>query len=452
MAGLRLGGLASGMDTEGVIAQLMAVEALPKQRFVLQQKFAEGRKTALEDVARQLRSLSTAVADLRSLSTWGDVQTLTSSDPAKVAVRQTGAAPPGNATITVTSLARVEQHFYEWNSGPGAAFAIDSVPIDTTGVTTPEELAAKINSTDGVKVFAGVMAGQLVLTGKELGAQIAVTDGGTLALAREVGAEPTVYAVNGVPQPSTTSSVVQPPGLPGVELTLKDIPAGGVTISITPPGADTEKVKAKLKTFVDAYNATIDLVRGKLTEQRVRNPAVAADFVKGQLRGDPALSGMLSSLREALGPVADVTATVDTLAELGIGIEGSVDGVRASADALAGKLKLDETKLAAALAGSAGAVETLLGAAGTPGIAQRLEGILDPVAKTTTGYLARTSAVADADITSAKTRQTDFDRRMTLREERLRSMFSAMEAAMNASQTQSSWLSGQLSNLPTWGS
>ena len=448
MAGLRLGGLASGMDTEGVISQLMAIESLPKQRFILQQKLAEGRKTAVEDVARQLRALSTAVADLRSISTWADTQTVTSSDAAKVSARTVGSAPPGNVTVKVTQLARVEQRFYDWGA-PDSALTIDGKAIDTSGVADAQALADRINGTADITVYAGVMNGQLVLTGKRLGEPIDVQNAGGLTAGTVVAAQKTKYSINDVPQlPDTTASVVQPPGLPGVELTLKAVTTDPVTLSITAPGPDTEKVKTKLKAFVDAYNATVDLVRGKLGEARVRQPSVAADFVKGQLRGDSALSSMLANLRQAVGPVVDATATtVDTLAELGISIESAIEGSKPSAGALAGKLKIDEEKLASALAGSPDAVENLLGAGGTPGLAQQLEGFLDPIAKTTTGYLARSATEADANAAAAKTRQTDFDRRLALREERLRAMFSAMETAMNASQTQSSWLSGQLSGL-----
>jgi flagellar hook-associated protein 2 len=42
------------------------------------------------------------------------------------------------------------------------------------------------------------------------------------------------------------------------------------------------------------------------------------------------------------------------------------------------------------------------------------------------------------------------DSRLEAKEKRLKAQFAAMEAAMNASQTQMSWLQGQLAGLPTW--
>ena len=62
MAGIQLGGLASGMDTESVIAQLMQLEAQPGARWAQQKKVSEARESAL-DRPRTSRSV-TAGAEL----------------------------------------------------------------------------------------------------------------------------------------------------------------------------------------------------------------------------------------------------------------------------------------------------------------------------------------------------------------------------------------------------
>ena len=444
MAGLRLGGLASGVDTESLITQLLAVEAQPKTRLLTQQRMAEGRKTALEDVARQLRALSTAVADLKSVATWGDVQAVSSSDAAKVGARQVGAAPPGNVTVAVEQLARVEQRFYTWGA-PAADFAIDGVAVDLSGATNATEAAATINATSGVTVFAGVVNDKLVLTGKTLGQPIVVTGQGALVADTVVAAQKTRYSVNGVTQDETIASVVTPAGLPGVELTLKATTSEPVTVSIGTPGPDAEKVRTKVKAFVDAYNATLDVLRTKLGEKKVQNPSTSAQFVQGALRSDPALAALMSNMRQAVAPAADATATIDSLAELGITPPKPVSSGDPTPEGLAGKLVLDTDKLTAALTADPNAVEAVLG--GSSGLAQRLEGLLQPVTKASTGYIAQSQASADARARDMADRQVEFDKRLALRETRLRSMFTAMEQAMNASQTQSSWLSGQLAGL-----
>jgi flagellar hook-associated protein 2 len=441
------------MDTEAVITQLMALEAQPKNRMITAQRLAEGRKTAFEDVARQLRTLTTAINDLRSISTWGDVQKLTSTDETKVGARAVGSAPAGNVTVEVTQLARSEQRFYSWGA-PAANFAINGVAVDLSTATNATEAAAKINATSGIGVYAGVVNSELVLTGKTLNQPITLTGQGGLTQTNEVLGQPTRYKVNGIFQDDTTAGVVQPGGLPGVELTLKGMTTGPVTIAIGAPGPDTQKVQDKVKAFVDAYNATVDLVRGKLTETKVKNPTVTSDYVKGALRGDLVLSSMLSQLRQAVGgSAADTTpALVDTLAEIGVSVPKATGTSAVSADALAGKVSFDTEKFAAALAANPTVVEDLLGGNGVSGVSQALDGIIAPINTAATGYIARGQTSASDQAKLMIDRQTAFDKRLALREERMRQMFSAMESAMNSSQTQTSWLQGQISGLPTWSS
>ena len=47
MPGLQIGGLASGMDTNSVIAQLMQLESQPGVRWAQQKKVSEAREQAL---------------------------------------------------------------------------------------------------------------------------------------------------------------------------------------------------------------------------------------------------------------------------------------------------------------------------------------------------------------------------------------------------------------------
>ena len=186
MAGLRLGGLASGMDTESVVAQLMALESAPKLRFSEQQRRAEGRKTAVEDVARQLRALSTAVTDLHSTLTWANVQKLESSDTTKVTARVTGTAAAGTHSINVTQMARVEQRTFtyaETLDGGGQpqpqqisiSDGTTTKVVDIPAGTSQQGVVDAINATAGVTVYAGLVNGKLTLTGKELGKPMTIT-------------------------------------------------------------------------------------------------------------------------------------------------------------------------------------------------------------------------------------------------------------------------------------
>jgi flagellar hook-associated protein 2 len=100
MAGVSLGGLSSGLDTQSIIDQLMAIDRAPETRMKLQQSVLQARQTALTDVGTRVRNLLTAAKDLGDVTTWADTQTLDVSDPSSAPTRSSPArrrsrsAPP----------------------------------------------------------------------------------------------------------------------------------------------------------------------------------------------------------------------------------------------------------------------------------------------------------------------------------------------------------------------
>src|SRR5689334_9987315 len=105
MAGLQLSGLASGLDTQSIIDQLMAVERQPRTRIEMRQATEQARRDGLNQVQTQLKTLSDAASALRSIGTWADTQTATSNDTSKLDVTRTGGAGPGGYDVTITRLA-----------------------------------------------------------------------------------------------------------------------------------------------------------------------------------------------------------------------------------------------------------------------------------------------------------------------------------------------------------
>src|SRR4051812_18349397 len=109
MAGIQLSGLASGMDTEGMITQLMAIERQPRLRLALQQAAARARQDALQSIDTKLDAVRTAASDLGSLLTWTLKQTASVSDATKASATVTGGVGPGIYSLAVTRLATAEQ-------------------------------------------------------------------------------------------------------------------------------------------------------------------------------------------------------------------------------------------------------------------------------------------------------------------------------------------------------
>ena len=122
MAGIQIGGIASGLDTESIITQLMSIESAPRTRTARQQVTVQARQDALRQIDTKLTNLKLAAGDLRSAAHLdahaGDLQR--QRERALTARQLTGAAP-GGYTVNVASLASADSRTYQWNGGGGTS-------------------------------------------------------------------------------------------------------------------------------------------------------------------------------------------------------------------------------------------------------------------------------------------------------------------------------------------
>src|SRR3954463_16489198 len=113
-SGISFGGLASGLDTNSIIDQLMAIERQPQDKLKLRQTTIDARKSALSDVASRLKNLRLAAQDLKSPTLWLDTQTIDVNDSTKVAATRTGGAGTGGYQVVVNTLASASQHWFNY--------------------------------------------------------------------------------------------------------------------------------------------------------------------------------------------------------------------------------------------------------------------------------------------------------------------------------------------------
>jgi flagellar hook-associated protein 2 len=455
MAGMQLSGIASGVDTASIVQQLMALESRGKQRLQLRQGSIGAQQTTLRDLKAKLTALKSAAADLRSSTTWAQTQTVESSDAARVAVARTGGAPIGGYTIKVTQLASSAQKTYGWDE-TGAATTLsfgngpdgNPITIEVAENATIADVAAQINGSNKLPVYAAVVGDKLVLSSRATGAAVdfgATSDGDRLTYetGKDVPGRDALYELNGVPGFSSASNVVET-AIPGLRLTLKGTTSEAVSVNVGAPGVDRAKVKTEIKEFVDAYNALVTATRAKTSEKRVGDATTQTDFNKGAFFGDTGLNAMLSRLRSAVGRDYDQTSELelDDLRDIGIstGKPGS-----SSADTKAGLLQIDDAKLTDALEADAEAVRMLFAGTATR-FAGDIEQLADDLGKALDGRIE--SAGRQSKRIADEMSRTDT--RLAAREKRLKAQFAAMETAMGASQTQMAWLQGQLAGLPTW--
>ena len=450
MIGIGLTGLASGLDTEAIISQLMAVERNPRVRMDLREGQIETRQSALKDISTRLKNLKTAAADLRSISVWADTQTVESSDATKLSARRLSGAGPGGYSIEVTQLARAEQRTYTFTPNASASsITIDGVQVDLAANATLDDAVAAINGKSDSPVYAVNVSGQLVLSSKTTGvAEGFAASGSTIvedAPKAKVGLDASYKVDGGAVQTSGSNTVTG--AIPGVELTFKALGTASVTVGA--PAPDKAAIKDKVKKFVEQYNSTVDFIRGKLEEARDPRATTSSAANKGVLRNDSMLNGVLRELRQSLSEAFGGGPTsVDELAEIGITSGAATGSGTVSQTAIDGKLVLDESKLDAKLSSNLLDVRRMLGAVtGVDGFAQRFEGIIDPYTAAG-GQIDDRLDAANSELDRLKDSMDRLDTRLEQREKRLRAQFAALETLLAQSQSQGQWLGGQLAALP----
>src|SRR4051794_31945991 len=177
MAGVSLGGMASGLDTQTIINQLMAVERAPETRLKLQTSAAQARQSTLTDVATRVRNLLNTAKDLGSATTWIETQTLDISDSSKLTATRLSGAAPGGHDISVSTLARSEQRSYTFAQGAGTLDIGASTHVAIGATDDGAAVADKINAAATAPVYAvfvkdplgDVTKDRLVLTRKDTG-------------------------------------------------------------------------------------------------------------------------------------------------------------------------------------------------------------------------------------------------------------------------------------------
>jgi flagellar hook-associated protein 2 len=445
VTGIQLSGLASGMDTESIISQLMSIESQPRTRVARQQVAIQARQDALRSIDTKLTALKLAASDLRSAAQWSPTQTVSSGNESVLTARRLAGAAPGGYPVTVSALASADARTYDWTDGGGnltldyKADGVDaSKSFDLTGQTL-DEAVATINGASDSPVWAVNVGGKLSLSRRETGdhATWGFTASGTAlgALTSSRDGSDAAYTIAGDATTYTSHTNVATAGLPGLELTLKS--TGTATVTVSAPAADPDAVASKVKAFVSAYNDAVDLVRGKLDEKRVANPQSDADAKLGALFGDPTLGGLLSKLRQTISEAG--------LDDLGVSVVSN--GTATSPDALAGKLSFDEAAFDAAWAADPLAVKAKLGSPDAPGFAQDFEADLDPFTRAGDGLLDTRVSDADRELSYVKDTLASIDERLQTKEALLRKQFTALEEALSRSQSQSSDLAGQLAAL-----
>jgi flagellar capping protein FliD len=133
---------------------------------------------------------------------------------------------------------------------------------------------AAINSNTALPVVARSVNGALVMDARASGASGAFTVAGKVITGElsSVAGVNSLFSVNGVAYES--ASRADSAAIPGVELSLASLTTAGTParVTVSEAAVDKDAVVAKLKSFVEAYNAVVDTIRSKTTRSASRTP------------------------------------------------------------------------------------------------------------------------------------------------------------------------------------
>jgi flagellar hook-associated protein 2 len=473
---ITLTGMASGLDTDSIIQQLMQVDQLKITAVQNQSGGVSAHQSALKSIQAKLDAFKSAAAALSDSATWKASQSVGSSDSSKVDVALTSGAGIGGHTIAVDKLASSAQHGFSYQAGTAAgkltfyygadpaATGASKVDIDVPANATPADVATAVNANENSPVYAAVVndgtADRLVFSARKTGINSNFTVDtsalGTGAAMGELGSYQRIgtqlnaqYRIDDDPTqiPSETNTVAN--AIPGLTLTLKGVTTSAVSVTTNAASIDPTAITKKVQALVDAYNSVVTTTRGELTEKPVVKKSSSSDYTQGTLFGDTGVDGMLSQLKSAMTQTVSGLG-LGSLADLGITIPKST-GTTPTQDAKDGKLSFDSSVLTKALTTDYTKVRDLFTGKGTTkGFAGLLGDFVD-AQDGTHGILTGRVASDDTSIKDYTDQVTNLTSRMDDEQTRLKAQFAAMETALNTAQSQQAWLTSQIASLPTYG-
>lgn len=435
-----ISGIATGLDTETLVQQLMAIERRPLVLMQERKNLLQQQRDAWRDINTRLNNLRDRMAELSRTSLFEGRSAVSSAADVATASATRDAAE-ARYNIEVVQLAqshRVASAKLEEAIGyaGSARLAVgdQAVEIEIVAEDTVHTIAKKINEAD-VAVTARVIDGRLVIQADETGEahqlkfegklwrELGITtgdDGEILVTAQLQSAQDAVFKIEGLT--ITRSSNKIDDVIEGVTFTLQG--EGETVIDIK---RDEAAVLDAVRKFVEQYNSTMSFIQSRSSDG-------------GVLQGDTLLMRIAFQLR------SDITARVggaglayNQLAAVGISIDRH------------GTMTLNEAKLREALADDPEAVQKLFAATqdadGFDGVTARLESRFQAWLQAGDGLLAARQKMFGDRMKAIDDSIEQMERRLEIREQNLMRQFIALEEVMAAFQTQAMWLEGQINQL-----
>ncbi|MBS4054455.1 MAG: flagellar filament capping protein FliD [Thermaerobacter sp.] len=503
--GMRFGGLATGLDTQTMVRDLVRAESMRVNRLTQNRTQLEWRREDMRTLNTQLTTLRNRAFDMTLQGSYRRFTAATTNDRAVTAVPTGAASDMGfefsaisrlasSATATSAGSIVVTPHTRIDPTVPLgqliSAGQIDGAPLagatdlsvtlfnhnqagtrvsETITINTATDslntVLNRINSsaTLGLQAFYDEFSGRVSLTSRFTGNNNAAgADIGfegthasfftqTLRLSPVQDGQNAQFTLNGLAteRPSNTFT------LNGVAFTLRNTLPAGERATVT-VATDRQSVVKSISDFVTLYNETLNRFNTQLTAPRHREFLPLTDEQKNEMSDDEvtrwqerARSGLLRGddlLERVVGRMRrDFTDPMpDPDATLTLRQMTAI-GITTRHHTERGRLHLDENVLQRELEKDAGAVEALF-----RGVATRLRTALDSGVREINLQAGGTSGfnLADNSVIGQQMRRLDErigreNDRIARVEERHWRQFTALERAMDRMNSQSAWLSQQ---------
>ncbi|MFB5085869.1 flagellar filament capping protein FliD [Psychrobacillus sp. PGGUH221] len=289
MAGMRIGGLASGMDIDQIVGDLMKAQRIPLDKLLQKKTTFEWQRDSYRSINTKLKTFDTYLFDNFSLSSNFNKKTVESSNSNIVSATATGSASSNLSIEGVSQLATAARQIGKTVSTSTGGTATGSTKMsELTGISGDTSISLKAIQADGtlakeatkieikatdtidqvVKKIndsnAGVSAlfenGKLSITAKNTGdikggAEVQVTEGNNVFTALGMtdstnlasGGTNAVFQVNGISTERSSNTFM----ISGYNVTLKST----FNVKNTIEGQVAALKKASEQAIVDVTNA-----------------------------------------------------------------------------------------------------------------------------------------------------------------------------------------------------
>jgi flagellar hook-associated protein 2 len=449
-APLQITGLASGLDTNSIIAKLMAIQQQPLNHLANQQKGIQALNSNLQGIQSALQTLATNAQALSSTTLFSDTQTVTSTNSTLVAASATSGvgAVVGGYQIAVSQLASASTQTFAFTSptspdtltvGQGSSSKTYSLAAGAQA----QDVANAVNADSSGYVWATVVNGNIVFSNRTTGSASTFTisdSGGALVQQSSAAGLDAQYTVNGGATQTSSSNTVTA-AIPGVTLNLGGVTTGGapVTIGVGAPSLSSSAIQNAVQTFVSSYNSVLSQIQAQLSQA----PS-SSDPTQGTLFADPGLQGLLFSMRQAMyqgGP--GLPAGMATMMDIGVSTGATTGSGTFSQTAVNGQLTLDTTALTQAITSNPSGVTQVLQAFSSS-FSSLINSFADAGGTIDSRIQGNSSEITDLGNQISAMQSTLADKQLQLQQQ-----FAALEGALSQNQSTSAWLTSQLNSLPT---